>query len=81
MSAAREISPVVAEFFDSDQERRVDNTAYRAFIEPREQRDSRLSMPRCILSSVHRNIGAHGLPDSEVSGYSYLKTPINAFAN
>jgi len=49
-----------------------------AFVELRERRDAKLTMPRLILPSIQVNVRAGALPDAESNGISYLKLPIDA---
>jgi glyoxylase-like metal-dependent hydrolase (beta-lactamase superfamily II) len=50
------------------------------FVAMREARDASLSMPRLILPSVQVNMRAGGMPPAEDDGVSYLKLPVNSFA-
>lgn len=49
------------------------------FVEMRETRDAKLSMPKLILPSVQVNMRAGDMPAPEENGKSYLKIPVNAF--
>jgi len=48
------------------------------FIKVREQRDSKLGMPKLILPSIQVNVRAGELPDAEDNDIRYLKIPLNA---
>ena len=47
------------------------------FVELRETRDKKLSMPRLIIPSLQVNIRAGRLPEPDGSGKRYFKVPIN----
>ncbi len=49
------------------------------FVEMRNERDSKLGMPRLIIPSIQVNINKGKLPEAEENGTQYLKVPINKF--
>ncbi|MDX1517572.1 MAG: MBL fold metallo-hydrolase, partial [Woeseiaceae bacterium] len=54
-----------------------DGVTREAFVEMRNERDSKLGMPRLILPSVQVNVRAGELPDAEDNAVRYLKIPLN----
>lgn len=54
-----------------------DDVTREEFVEMRNERDSKLSMPRLILPSVQVNVRAGELPDAEDNAIRYLKIPLN----
>ncbi len=54
-----------------------DDVTRDEFVEMRNERDSKLSMPRLILPSVQVNVRAGELPDAEDNAIRYLKIPLN----
>jgi glyoxylase-like metal-dependent hydrolase (beta-lactamase superfamily II) len=48
------------------------------FVALREERDSKLAMPKLILHSLQVNIRGGRLPDPENNGRRYLKIPLDA---
>ena len=49
------------------------------FAQMRNQRDSRLNMPKLILPAIQINMKAGQFPEPEENGVSYLKLPLNYF--
>ena len=49
------------------------------FIEMREQRDAKLSMPRLMLPAIQINMRGGKFPEAEANGVCYLKLPLNYF--
>ena len=49
------------------------------FVEMRQQRDAKLSMPKLILPAIQINMRAGQFPEAEDNGISYLKLPLNYF--
>jgi glyoxylase-like metal-dependent hydrolase (beta-lactamase superfamily II) len=49
----------------------------QAFVEFRNQRDSKLGMPKLILPSIQVNIRAGQMPPADEHGVVFLKTPVN----
>ena len=49
------------------------------FDQMRNQRDSRLNMPKLILPAIQINMKAGQFPEPEENGVSYLKLPLNYF--
>jgi len=49
----------------------------QAFVEFRNQRDSKLGMPKLILPSIQVNIRAGQMPPADENGVVFLKTPVN----
>jgi glyoxylase-like metal-dependent hydrolase (beta-lactamase superfamily II) len=49
----------------------------QAFVEFRNQRDSKLGMPKLILPSIQVNIRAGQMPPADEYGVVFLKTPVN----
>ena len=47
------------------------------FVQMRENRDSKLGMPKLILPSVQVNMRSGDFPDEEENGTSYIKIPLN----
>ena len=68
-------------------EQRTSNIHLRAarteeeFVALREERDSRLPMPKLILHALQVNIAGGRLPAPENNGKRYLKLPLGAFPN
>ncbi|NMA97063.1 MAG: MBL fold metallo-hydrolase [Phyllobacteriaceae bacterium] len=56
-------------------------TSEDAFVKMREERDRALGMPKLIIPSLQVNMRAGKLPPAEDDGKTFLKVPINAFAN
>ncbi|MEM8974821.1 MAG: MBL fold metallo-hydrolase [Pseudomonadota bacterium] len=54
-----------------------DGVSEDEFVELRETRDKKLSMPRLIIPSLQANIRAGRLPEPDESGKRYFKVPIN----
>ncbi|QQR39034.1 MBL fold metallo-hydrolase [Devosia rhizoryzae] len=52
-------------------------TSEDEFVRMREERDSKLAMPKLIIPSLQVNMRAGGLPPAEDNGQTYLKVPIN----
>lgn len=55
------------------------DTTKAEFVQMRNQRDARLSMPKLILPSIQINMKAGQFPEPEENGVSYLKLPLNYF--
>ena len=55
-----------------------DKVSLDEFVSMRNERDSKLGMPRLILPSVQVNIRAGELPDAEDNAIRYLKIPLNS---
>lgn len=55
-----------------------DSVSLDQFVDMREERDSKLGMPRLILPSVQVNVRAGALPEAEDNAIRYLKLPLNA---
>ena len=49
------------------------------FAQMRNQRDSRLNMPKLILPAIQINMKAGQFPEPDANGVSYLKLPLNYF--
>ena len=49
----------------------------QAFVEFRNQKDSKLSMPKLILPSIQVNIRAGQMPPADEHGVVFLKIPVN----
>ena len=49
------------------------------FVNMRETRDSKLSLPGMIIPAIQINMRAGSLPEPDNNGVSYLKTPVNNF--
>ncbi len=49
----------------------------QAFVEFRNQRDSKLGMPKLILPSIQVNIRAGQMPPADENGVVFLKIPVN----
>ena len=47
------------------------------FVEMRQTRDAKLSMPKLIIPSLQVNMRAGQMPEAEDNGVSYLKVPVN----
>lgn len=49
------------------------------FIEMRNQRDAKLSLPKLMLAAIQINMKAGQLPEANAKGQRYLKLPLNHF--
>ncbi len=56
-----------------------DGIEMKEFVDMREARDSKLSLPSMIIPSIQINMRAGNLPEVDSNGISYIKTPINEF--
>ncbi len=57
-----------------------EKVSQEAFVRFRNERDSKLAVPKLILPSVQVNIRAGHLPPAEENGKHYLKLPINTLS-
>lgn len=51
----------------------------QSFIEMRNQRDAKLSLPKLMLAAIQINMKAGELPEANAKGQRYLKLPLNHF--
>lgn len=51
----------------------------QSFIEMRNQRDAKLSLPKLMLAAIQINMKAGQLPEANAKGQRYLKLPLNHF--
>ena len=56
-----------------------DGIEMKEFVNMREARDLKLSLPSMIIPSIQINMRAGNLPEADSNGFSYIKTPINEF--
>ena len=56
--------------FDSDKQ---------TFIEMRNKRDAKLSLPKLMLPAIQINMKAGHMPEPNAKGQRYLKLPLNYF--